>query len=109
MESCIFCKVVAGEIPAQKVYEDEQFVGFLDIHPVAEGHTLLIPKDHYQWFYELPDMLYDDLFRTVKKIVPMLKEKYRADYVKLGIVGVDVPHTHVHLIPRKIADNDTVL
>lgn len=107
MDTCIFCKIAKGEVTAEKVYEDEQFVAFLDIHPVAQGHTLLVPKEHHRWFYELPETLYDALFRTAKKLVPSLKEQYTADYVKLGIVGADVPHVHVHLIPKRLSDKDT--
>ncbi|HVZ75976.1 MAG TPA: HIT family protein [Candidatus Paceibacterota bacterium] len=104
MDNCIFCKIVRGEIPAQKVYEDEHFIAFLDINPRAPGHTLLIPKQHYQWFIELPDDLYIELFKETKKLALELKEKYAADYVQLGIVGKDVPHAHVHLIPRQLND-----
>jgi len=104
MENCIFCKISRGEIPAEKNYEDEHFVGFLDIHPRAKGHTLLIPKEHYQWVFDLPEELYADLFKTAKKLVPELKKTYGADYVQLGIVGKDVPHAHVHLIPRLLSD-----
>ncbi len=107
MDSCIFCKIVSGEVSTKKVYEDDLFVAFLDIHPVAPGHTLLIPKAHYRWFYELPDDLYDELFRTVKKLTPGIRDHYGADYVRLGIVGADVSHVHVHLIPRKLSDAET--
>lgn len=102
MENCIFCKIVAGEIPCEKVYEDETFLAFLDIHPKATGHTLLIPKTHYPWFIDLPDTLGENLFKNVTRLSRELKEKYNADYVRVGIVGTDVPHTHVHLIPLKL-------
>lgn len=102
MENCIFCKIAKGEIPAQKTFEDESFVAFLDVHPKTTGHTLLIPKKHYQWFIDLPDTLYDDLFRTTKTLAKNLKREYAADYIKVSIVGTDVPHTHVHLIPQKL-------
>lgn len=104
MNDCIFCKIVAGEIPAEKTYEDDRFLAFLDINPVAPNHTLLIPKEHHQWFYEIPETLYIALFQTVKKLAQEMKEKYAVDYVRLGIVGTDVPHVHVHLIPLKIAE-----
>ncbi|MBU6310768.1 HIT domain-containing protein [Patescibacteria group bacterium] len=104
MDECIFCKIAAGDIPAEKVFEDERFVAFLDIHPVSPRHTLLIPKQHFRWFYEIPDDLSDGLFRTAKKVARTLKEETGSDYIKLGIVGTDIPHVHVHLIPRRIAD-----
>lgn len=104
MENCIFCKIASGEIPAQKTYEDEVSVAFLDIHPKAPGHTLLIPKVHYRWFEEMPDDLSDHLFRVAKKIAKEMKEKTGADHVQLGIVGKDVPHVHIHLIPRQLGE-----
>lgn len=104
MSDCIFCKIVAGEIPAEKIYEDEFSVAFLDIHPKAPGHTLLIPKTHVQWFQDLPDEISDPLFRTAKKIARDIKEKFDAGYVRLGIVGTDVPHVHLHLVPQKLSD-----
>ena len=107
MENCIFCKIAAGKIPAQKTFEDDSFVAFLDIHPRAAGHTLLIPKQHYPWVFDMPEDLYGKLFQTAKILVPVLKETYKADYVQLGIVGKDVPHAHVHLIPRTLSDEST--
>ncbi len=102
MENCIFCKIVSGDIPAKKTYEDENVIAFLDIHPKAPGHTLLIPKNHHRWFLDLPDIEYTDLFKVAKTLGQKLKEEYDADYIRLGIVGTDVPHVHVHLIPLKI-------
>lgn len=107
-ENCIFCKIISGAIPAEKTYADENVIAFLDIHPKAPGHTLLVPKDHYQWFQELPDAISDHLFRTAKKLALQLKEEYGADYIHLSIVGKDVPHVHVHLIPRTVRENITV-
>ncbi|MDO8548309.1 MAG: HIT domain-containing protein [bacterium] len=105
MENCIFCKIIAGEIPAEKVHhESETIVSFPDAKPVSPGHTLIVPIEHYQWFYELPDAISDKLFRTAKKLARELKEKTRADYIQLSIVGKDVPHVHIHLIPRKFKE-----
>lgn len=107
MENCIFCKIAKGEIPPGlgKVYEDEKLFAFLDIHPKATGHTLLIPKEHIQWFQDLPDDLSDYLFRVAKKLAKQIKGERGADYIHLSIVGKDVPHVHVHLIPRKLTEN----
>lgn len=107
MENCIFCKIAKGEIPKKPeeiVYEDAQVMAFPDIHPKAKGHTILIPKVHYRWFIDMPDDESDMLFRTAKTVAKKLKDVYGADYVRLGIVGKDVPHVHIHLIPQKIAD-----
>ncbi|HTW96808.1 MAG TPA: HIT family protein [Candidatus Methylomirabilis sp.] len=102
--SCIFCQIVAGEIPADKIYEDEKCLAFLDIHPVNPGHALLIPKAHYQMMVDTPDDLIAYLFVKAKKLMPKIKKATGADYVSLSVVGVDVPHFHIHLIPRRFDD-----
>lgn len=103
-ENCIFCKIIAKEIPATITYEDEISLAFLDIHPKASGHTLLVPKDHHPWFIDMSDDLYLKIFQNAKNLSIKLKHEYEADYVRLGIVGTDIPHTHIHLIPLKLND-----
>jgi histidine triad (HIT) family protein len=103
-KDCIFCKIVSGEIPTHFTYEDEVVVAFPDIHPAAPGHTLLIPKEHHQWFYEVPDAISDTWFSAAKQLAQRLKAEQGADYVRLTIVGKDVPHAHIHLIPQKLSD-----
>ena len=88
------------------MYEDDKVVAFADIHPVAPGHTLLIPKAHYQWFYEVPEEISNAWFNAAKKLGKELKDKYGADYVRLSIVGKDVPHAHLHLIPQKLSEKN---
>src|SRR6185312_16372119 len=105
MENCIFCKIVAGEIPTKATYENEFVMAFPDIKPVAPGHTLVIPKKHYQWFYEVPKEEANAWFSASQIIAKELKEKMKADYIQLSIVGKDVPHAHIHLIPRKLKEN----
>jgi histidine triad (HIT) family protein len=102
MSGCIFCKIVAGKIPSTKVFENERFLAFLTIEPKGPQHTLLIPKEHYRWFYELPEDIYDELFRTAKMLARELKTKTSVDYVKLLLDGKDVPRVHVHLIPSSL-------
>jgi histidine triad (HIT) family protein len=105
MEDCIFCKIAAGEIPKEKtLHEDGEVVSFLDINQDEPGHSLVIPATHHRWFYEMPDGLSEKLFRTAKHLSAELKEKYQADYVRLSIVGTDMPHVHVHLIPKKLSE-----
>lgn len=104
MDSCIFCKIVKGEIPSSKVYEDEGVLAFLDIKPVHKGHTLVVPKAHYEWLYETPDELLAHVMLVVKKLMPILKKALDADSITISVVGIDVPHFHVHLIPRKKND-----
>jgi histidine triad (HIT) family protein len=102
--NCIFCKIVRKEIPSDIVFEDDETLAFLDIHPKAKGHSLLIPKAHYPWFIDLPENLSNKLFKNARTLSLELKNKYEADYIRLGIVGIDVPHTHIHLIPLKLKD-----
>jgi len=104
MEDCIFCKIVAGEIPATKIYEDEKFLAFLDIHPVNPGHTLLITKEHYENILDVPNELVAEAFVTAKKIMLVLKKSLAADFVVVSVVGIDVPHFHIHLLPRYFND-----
>jgi histidine triad (HIT) family protein len=101
MEDCIFCKIIRKELPADLTFENEYVVAFPDIHPVATGHTLLIPREHHEWFYEIPEDIANEFFKAAQEIAIRLKSEYLADYVELKIIGIDVPHTHIHLIPRK--------
>jgi len=101
---CIFCKIVAGEIPSYKVYEDDKVLAFLDINPVASGHTLLIPKEHFRMMTDTPDELISHLYIRAKELMKVIKKAMNADYVVVSVVGVDVPHFHIHLIPRNFND-----
>ena len=98
MENCIFCKIAAGEIPCTKVWEDEKYLAFLDIHPEAEGHTLVIPKKHYRWIWDIED--YGEYMQKVRETAMLLQENYEPEAVIMKVVGVDVFHAHVHLIPK---------
>jgi histidine triad (HIT) family protein len=102
MDDCIFCKIIRKEIPSNIIHEDEHTLAFLDINPKAPGHTLLIPRDHHRWFIDMPDDLYTQVFQSAKLLAKKLKNEYASDYVRLGIVGTDVPHVHIHLIPLNI-------
>ena len=105
MDDCIFCKIIKGEIPCNKFFEDEKFIAFLDIHPVAKGHSLIIPKEHFVWMQETPDDIVSDAFVLSKKIMNKMLQGLGVDYVQVSVVGKDVPHFHIHLIPRKLADD----
>jgi histidine triad (HIT) family protein len=102
--NCIFCKIIAGEIPAEKIYEDEKCLAFLDINPVNPGHVLLIPKEHFASMTETPDDLVGYLFSKTKELMVKIKKAVEADYVSLSVVGTDVPHFHIHIIPRRFND-----
>jgi histidine triad (HIT) family protein len=97
---CLFCKIVRKEIPAEIVYETESSLAFLDINPVHEGHTLLIPKKHSNNMLETDEEVISSLFKEAKKLMISIKKAMNADFVVLTVVGTDVPHFHIHLIPR---------
>lgn len=97
---CVFCKIVSGEIPSAKVYEDSKVLAFLDIKPVNHGHVLVVPKEHYTWMIDAPDDAVADVFVKAKKIMPAIQKATGADLVSVAVVGKDVPHFHVHLVPR---------
>lgn len=101
----IFSKIVAGEIPAHKVAETEDFFAFLDISPLMLGHTLVIPKKEVDYIFDLDDNLYQGLMMFAKKVASGIKRAYPCDRIGLAIVGLEVPHTHVHLIPINIMDD----
>ena len=94
----IFEKIVAGDIPSYKIYEDEKTYAFLDIHPEVRGHVLVIPKIEVDKIYELPDEDYVALWQSVKKIAAHMEQVLGARIV-MKVVGTDVPHAHVHLTP----------
>lgn len=103
--NCIFCKIIAKEIPSSIVYEDDKFFCFLDNNPVVKGHSLLIPKEHHVWMHETPDELISETFITAKKLMNVMRKGIPCDYVQMVVVGKDVPHFHVHLMPRLLNDN----
>ena len=104
MHDCIFCKIAKGEIPSEKIYEDDNFLAFLDIGPVSDGHTLIIPKKHIVWMQEADDKTISGIFKLAKKLMLSLKRGLQCDYVNISVAGIDVPHFHVHLIPRYLND-----
>lgn len=99
MNDSIFTKIIKGEIPAAKVYEDDKTIAFLTIQPVREGHTLVVPKVQVDQYIDLPDDDYDAMWRTVKKVAAKIREITGKERVGVVIKGIDVPHAHVHLIP----------
>ncbi len=104
MDNCIFCKIVAGEIPCYQVYEDDLFLAFLDINPTSPGHTLLIPKKHYRWVYDLPE--FDKIWQVAQKIALSIKNSsLNPDFITFLTMGNEVPHAHIHIIPRNNSDN----
>ncbi|PIP26185.1 MAG: HIT family protein [Candidatus Moranbacteria bacterium CG_4_9_14_3_um_filter_40_7] len=104
MKNCIFCQIIAGIIPAEKIYEDEKILAFLDIRPVNYGHTLIIPKTHHALMTDVPDELLKHCFVKAKELMIKIKQALEADYVSVSVIGLDVPHFHIHLIPRYAND-----
>ncbi|WP_207429110.1 HIT family protein [Pedobacter sp. SYSU D00535] len=101
----IFSKIVAGEIPAYKVAEDEQFLAFLDINPLVEGHVLVIPKQEVDYIFDLEDETYLGLQAFAKKIAIGLKAAIPCVRVGVAVIGLEVPHVHIHLIPMNRMDD----
>ncbi len=99
MEDCVFCKIVKGELPSYKVWENENYLAFLTISPINPGHTLLIPKKHTDQVVDLSDSEYLDLFSHVKKISAIIKEKLNAKRIGIIVEGFGVAHAHIHLVP----------
>ncbi len=104
MDTCIFCKIVAGEIPYHKIYEDADFLAFLDINPLAPGHALVIPKQHYRWVWDVPNA--GAYFEAVKKVALAQKKAFVTDFVLSKIVGEDVPHAHIWVYPDSTVAGD---
>ncbi len=104
MEDCIFCKIVKGEIPAYKVYEDADFCAFLDINPRSPGHTLVIPKKHYRWVWDVQNA--GAYFEVAKKIALAQKKAFGTDLVLSRIHGVDVAHAHIWVYPDESIKDD---
>lgn len=97
----IFTKIVEGEIPAYKVAEDEKYLAFLDVSPVAKGHTLVIPKKEIDYIFDLDDELYAGLQLFAKKVAVGLKKAVPCKKVGVLVLGLEVPHAHIHLIPMQ--------
>ena len=95
----IFSRILAGEIPAHKLREDDRFLAFLDIRPIRAGHALVIPKQEIDELFDLPDDLLGDLFVFAKPVAAAIKAESGAARVGVAVVGIEVPHAHVHLVP----------
>jgi len=105
MNDCLFCKIVSGEIPATKIYENENFLAFLDIHPVNKGHTQVIPKKHSRNLLEIDEETLKELALLVQKLSQKIKTALNADGINIisnnePVAGQIIFHTHIHIIPR---------
>jgi len=102
--NCIFCKIVSKEIPANIIYEDDGFLAFLDINPKSPGHTLVIPKDHYRWVWDVKDPA--GYFSVVAKIANAQRKAFNQEMVLSKIVGEDVHHAHIWIFPSDQTKGD---
>jgi histidine triad (HIT) family protein len=99
LPECVFCRIVARTIPSHVVYEDDMFIAFLSVDPVSPGHTLVIPKDHYRWVWDVSTI--GAYFEVVQKVALAMKKAFREDMIESKVVGEEVPHAHVWLFPRR--------
>ena len=109
---CIFCEIIRGNIPSKKVYEDDDILAILDISQTTKGHTLVMPKKHYENFLEMPEEEFTNLMARVQKLAKMIGKNLKANGCNIlintnEVAGQSVMHTHVHIIPR-YDQNDTV-
>ncbi len=95
----IFTKIINGEIPYYKIAEDENFLAFLDINPLAKGHTLVIPKKEVDDIFQLDEETYIGLFRFAQRIAKAMKPNFDCKKIGIAVIGLEVPHAHIHLVP----------
>ena len=101
----IFTKIVRGEIPAHKLAESDKFLAFLDINPLAEGHTLVIPKKETDYLFDLPDAELAGLMVFAKRVAKAIRATVKCARIGVSVIGLEVPHAHVHLIPIQEIDD----
>ena len=97
--SSIFSKIVSNEIPSYKVYENENFLAFLDINPLKKGHTLVIPKIEVDYIFDLESKEYQELWNFAKLVANGMKRVIKCERISIVVMGLEVPHAHIHLIP----------
>ena len=101
----IFTKIINREIPGHIVAEDDRFIAFLDINPLVIGHTLAVPKQEVDYIFDLDDELFTDLNKFCKKVGKAIEEVVPCERIGIAVIGLEVPHTHVHLIPLSTMDD----
>jgi histidine triad (HIT) family protein len=104
MNPCIFCKIISGEIPSHKVYETDDFLAFLDVHPQSPGHVQVIPKQHYRWVWDVPNA--GEYFEVAKKIALAQRKAFDTDWILSKIVGDEVEHAHIWVYPNREIKGD---
>lgn len=99
MEDTIFTKIIKGEIPCYKIAENDKFFAFLDISPIAKGHTLIVTKLQNDYIFDLPDELLGEMMVFAKKVAVGMKKAIPCNRIGVAVIGIDVPHNHIHLVP----------
>ena len=107
MTSCVFCKIVAGQLESSKVYEDDEIVALMDIQPVRPGQVLVIPKQHIDHFSDIPDILALKIYRKTHSLLKAVRELVRPERMGLVVHGYGVPHAHVVIVPQHHEDDIT--
>jgi histidine triad (HIT) family protein len=102
--NCLFCRIAQHEIPAEMVYEDRDHVAFLDIHPQDTGHVLIISKTHYPNLFSMPEEAYLEIWKVVRRVEAGLRQASQAERVFVRVIGTEVDHVHIHLLPQTFAD-----
>jgi len=98
VEDCVFCKIIREELPSYSVFDDGDYIAFLDIRPMNPGHTLVVPKLHYRWVWDVPEA--GRYFETVTRIAKALQKTMKTEWIAADVAGMGVAHAHIHLIPR---------
>jgi histidine triad (HIT) family protein len=107
MRKCIFCSIINNEVPSYKIWEDQNFCAFLDINPVNTGHTLLIPKAHIEYIFDMDEFLYSKIFQVARFLSKPINDAMESKRIGVAIEGFGVPHVHIHLVPiNKLSDLD---
>ena len=105
MEDSIFTKIIKGIIPCYKIAEDANFIAFLDVNPLQEGHTLVVPKIQIDYIFDLPENILSELFIFSKIVAKKIENAIKCERIGIAVVGLEVPHAHIHLIPiNEISD-----
>ena len=103
--SSIFFKIIKGEIPSYKVAENEKFYAFLDINPLVAGHTLVVPKQEIDYLFDIEDSLLQEYIVFAKKVALAIEKNVECKRIAMSVIGLDVPHAHIHLIPLQTMDD----
>lgn len=102
--NCVFCKIINGDIPSYKVYEDDDFLAFLDIHPQSPGHVQVIPKEHYRWVWDVPHA--GKYFEVAQKVAKAQQKAFNTDWILSRIIGDEVEHAHIWVFPNSHIEGD---